>query len=132
MSFRMSFFPSRRGFGWPVVSTLAALFLLAIASHGWAQGLLSEAQARLKAVAILKGDPYGETTKAAAEKIRKAQLIAGGTSDCGASPVVRPVWQFHVVVPKDIVAHGNEPIDGYLVIDARSGKLECASLPFLD
>ena len=110
----------------------AAGLLLAIETSATAQGYLSEERARLKAATILKGNPYGETNKAAATRIQKAQLVTAGVTDCGSEPVTRPVWQFHVIVPKDVVSYGNEPIDGYLVIDARSGKLVCASLPFLD
>ena len=96
------------------------------------QGMLSEKQARLKAAAILKGDPYGSTIEIAASRIAKAQLLVSGTTDCGASAVKSPVWQFLVVVPKGAIPTQHSEIRGYLVLDARSGKMECAGLPFLD
>jgi hypothetical protein len=37
------------------------------------------------------------------------------------------VWEFHVVAKGD-----NGPIDGHLALDARTGKMVCANLPFLD
>jgi hypothetical protein len=112
-----------------LAAVLCASFLLTFATCATARDL-SEQQARQKAAAILKGDPYGRTAKIAGSRIRKAQLIKAGTTDCGR--VTKPVWQFHVTVPANVVAHGNEPIDGSLVLDARSGELQCASLPFLD
>jgi hypothetical protein len=41
------------------------------------------------------------------------------------------VWAFHVVVPPAKDRDGG-PIDGWIVIDAKSGRLVCANLPFLD
>lgn len=93
---------------------------------------LSEVQARSNAAAVLKGDPYGRTASAAASRIQKGQLLVAGTSDCGKQPIVRPVWQFHVTVPANVISYGSEAINGYLVLDARSGKMLCTSLPFLD
>jgi hypothetical protein len=112
-----------------VPAILCSGLLLLTTTHAVARDL-SEQQARVKAAAILKSEPYGPTAKVAASRIRQAQLINAGTTDCGT--VTKPVWQFHVTVPANVVAHGNEPIDGYLVLDARSGKVVCASLPFLD
>jgi hypothetical protein len=96
------------------------------------QGLMGERQARLKAAAILKGDPYGSTVEIAAGRILKAQLIVAGTTDCSSSTFANPVWQFLVVVPKDANPSQDNEIRGYLVLNARTGKLECANLPFLD
>jgi len=110
---------------------IATVFVTCNLSHAHARDL-SEQQARQKAAAILKGDPYGPTAKIAGSRIQKAQLIKAGTTDCDGSPVIRPVWQFHVTVPANVVAYGNELIDGYLVLDARSGTMQCATLPFLD
>jgi len=92
--------------------------------------LFSEAQARAKAIAILKGDPYGNTSREVAGRIVETQLISAGTV-CE-KPVRSPLWQFHVVVPKNVISQGNPAIDGYLFIDGRSGKMICALLPFLD
>lgn len=113
-------------FGWAEITSVKAV-------AGTASALeLSEAQARNKAAVILQGDPYGPTVNVAASRIQKAQLLTAGTTDCGGGAVTRPVWQFHITVPANVVSYGNEPINGYLVLDARSGKMLCASLPFLD
>ncbi len=92
--------------------------------------LLSEKQARAKAIAILKGDPYGNTTSEIARRIVEAHMITAGTV-CG-EKVHSPLWHFHVVVPENVVPYGNNAIDGYLDIDGRSGEMVCARLPFLD
>lgn len=97
-----------------------------------AQGkLLSEQQARAKAIGILKGDPYGTTAQAVAKNIKKAQLVMAAASNCGGGyKVNKPVWQFHVTVPAGKRVEG--PIDGWLVLDGRTGEMFCASLPLLD
>lgn len=110
------------------VICLLTCFLTALSAN--AAELLSEEQARAKAIAILKGDPYGNTPREVGGRIVEAQMIAAGTV-CG-KKVRSPLWQFHVVVPENVVSYGNAAINGYLVIDARSGKLLCAGLPFLD
>ena len=66
----------------------------------------------------------------AGKQKRAAQLITAG-SVCGAK-LTRPVWRFQVFVPKARNPSGDNDISGYLVIDARTGKLVCAGLPFLD
>lgn len=91
---------------------------------------LSEEQALAIAIGILKGDPYGNTETEVASHITEAKMITAGTA-CG-EKVRSPVWHFHVFVPKEDMPIGDSPIDGYLVIDGRSGKLLCAGLPFLD
>ena len=96
-----------------------------------AAGAMSERQARTAAAKILKGDPYGNTTDQIMQNIASAQLLAAGTTLCG-TKVIRPVWQFHVVVPKNRNPSGDSKIDGFLTIDATTGKLVCAGLPFLD
>lgn len=100
-----------------------------LSASAYSANHLSEAVARTKAATILKGDPYGSTVAIAANKIEKAQLISGGSTECGTPASKRPVWQFRVVVPK---RGDQDAIEGYLVIDAVSGKLQCAGLPFLD
>lgn len=113
-----------------VASGFAVAFTADAAAQ--AQGLLSEKQARLKAATILKGDPYGSTVEIAASRIAKAQLLVSGTTDCGASAVTSPVWQFLVIVPRGTVPTQSNEIRGYLVLDARTGRMTCAGLPFLD
>ena len=97
-----------------------------------AAALLSEQQARGKAIDILQGDPYGATPEAVAMAIKQAQFLQdGNTRACGARR--RPVWEFHVVVVtpnKDQFSNG--VIDGFLALDARSGRMVCANLPLLD
>lgn len=91
-----------------------------------AAGLLAKPQALAKAISILKGDPYGKTDAEVAGNIKQAQVLPqGGSTPCGA--LKKPIWQFHVMVQS--AAHH---IDGYLVLDARSGKMLCANLPMLD
>lgn len=113
------------------VAATAMLFLLA---HNavYAAALLSEQQAQAKAVNILKGDPYGRTRAEVAGNIKDAELVRdGNTKACGAKKM--PVWEFHVVVvTADKTQFKNGVIDGYLALDAGTGKLLCANLPLLD
>jgi hypothetical protein len=108
----------------------AAIFTLAL---DCAQGasMLSEQQARAKAIGILKGDPYGKTDAEVAKDIKQARLLQNANSKaCGGKATA---WEFHVVVVtpnKD--QFNNGVIDGYLAIDPRTGKMLCANLPLLD
>lgn len=95
-----------------------------------AAGAMTESLARAAAVKILKGDPYGKTDKQVLKNVTEAQLVTAG-SVCGAK-VTHPLWRFQVFVPKARNPSGDNDIRGYLVIDARTGKLVCAGLPFLD
>jgi hypothetical protein len=115
-----------------VAITLAAAFVAAAPEIGpaGAASVMTERQARVAAARILKGDPYGGNFDEIIQNIESAQLITAG-SVCG-SRVTKPVWQFHVVVPKERNPSGDNEINGFLVIDARTGKLVCAGLPFLD
>ncbi|MCL2713699.1 MAG: hypothetical protein FWD68_03650 [Alphaproteobacteria bacterium] len=96
--------------------------------------LLSEQQARLSAAAILRGEPYGDSIEEAASRIVAAELATSGNTGCGKATRRNPVWQLHVVVPKEADKHGGreEPIEGRLVLDARSGRLLCTNLPTAD
>lgn len=111
-------------------AAVAAVTLTCGGAH--AASLLTEQQAYAKAVGILQGDPYGSTPADVRKNIKQAQLLQdGNTRACGAKK--RPVWEFHVVVAtdnKDQFDHG--VIDGYLALDARSGKILCANLPMLN
>jgi hypothetical protein len=110
----------------------AAAAILALA-FDCAQGaaMLSERQARAKAIGILKGDPYGKTDAAVAKNIREARLVQNADSKaCGGKTTA---WELHVVVVtanKD--QFNNGVIDGYMAIDPRTGKMLCANLPLLD
>ena len=113
------------------VAATALVFLLAH-NAAFAAALLSKQQARAKAVNILKGDPYGRTQAEITGNIKDAQFVRdGNTRACGAKKT--PVWEFHiVVVTADKNQFNNGVIDGYLALDAGTGKLLCANLPVLD
>jgi hypothetical protein len=90
-----------------------------------AASTLSEQQARAKAIAILKGDPYGRTSAEVVGHIKAVRLVQNGESPaCGGRTTA---WEFHVVV-----ATADKQIDGYLAIDPQTGKMICANLPLLD
>jgi len=96
-----------------------------------AASTMSEQQARAKAIAILRGDPYGRTNVEVASHIKAARLLQNGQSSaCGTKTAA---WEFHVVVvTRDKDKYDNGVIDGYLAIDARTGKILCANLPQMD
>jgi hypothetical protein len=110
----------------------AAIVTLTIVGADAAR-LMSEQEARARAIAILKGEPYGKTAAQVARLIKQARLAQNGsTKACGARQLPA-AWEFHVVVvtaQKELYNKG--VIDGYLAIDARTGKLLCANLPLLD
>ena len=114
----------------PLTATAAIFGLTLSCAH--AASLLSEQQARAKAIEILKGDPYGRTAAEVAKNIKQVQLIQdGNTKACGIKK--GPAWEFHIVVVtanKD--QFNNGVIDGYLALNARTGKILCANLPLLD
>lgn len=96
-----------------------------------AADLLNEAAARTAAINILMGDPYGKTARDVGLNISSSELIMSGKNKCGNNST-SPVWQVHVVVPANRNPNGSGAIDGFLLLDARSGKKKCAGLPFLD
>src|SRR5260370_34162346 len=110
-------------------AAIAAILLLGV---NVAQAvLLSEQQARSKAVKVLMGDPYGRTVGEVAKNIKDARLIQdGNTKACG--PMHRPAWEFHVVVTSNKDQFNNGVIDGYLALDAHTGEILCANLALLD
>lgn len=114
-----------------LVGVTAAVFMLMVdCAH--AASLLSEQQARAKAINILKGDPYGKTPDQVSRNIKQVQLVQdGNTKACGARKT--QAWEFHiVVVTADKDRFNNGIIDGFLAIDARTGRILCANLPLLD
>lgn len=115
----------------PRLFALALLAAVLAAAPARAAGAMTERQARAAAAKILEGDPYGNTTDQIAQNIAGAQLLSAGATRCG-TKVTKPVWQFHVVVPKNRNPSDDSKIDGFLAIDAGTGKLVCAGLPFLD
>jgi hypothetical protein len=116
------------------LSILCFWLLLDLDIHAAAQpaprNTMTEAQASFAAIKILKGNPYGDTDRDVARTIHDSQLIVAG-SVCGRK-VERPVWQFHVMLPEKTTDPVHGVIDGFLDIDARTGKMVCAGLPFLD
>ncbi len=109
---------------------IAALAVFAfVVSSVQAAGPMSEQQARAHAIKILMGDPYGTTTEQVSKNIKDVKLVRDGRTLCG--KLKSAVWQFHVVVPKP-VNNPDSPIDGYLSLDASSGKMLCANLPMLN
>jgi len=99
-----------------------------------AQGtLLSRQDAHERAVEILKGDPYGRTSAEVSRAIKSELLVVDGKDEnaCEVDYRERPAWRFHVVVEKNGSTAANG-IDGYLWLDAKTGVLLCAGLPFLD
>ncbi len=113
-----------------VVTALVASLILGSAAP--AASLLSEREARTKAISVLKGDPYGATDAEVAGNIKQTRWVQDGkTRACGSKKI--PAWEFHVVVvtgKKEQFSNGI--IDGYLALDARSGRLLCTNLPLLD
>jgi hypothetical protein len=112
------------------IAATAAICMLAFdCAHG--APIMSEQQARARAIHILKGDPYGKTEVAVARNIKQARLLLSATSKaCGDKATA---WEFHVVVVtsnKDRFKEG--VIDGYLAIDPRKGRMLCTNLPLLD
>jgi len=113
---------------------VATLIVLLALPHTAAEAasLLSESQARNKAIQILTGDPYGNSVAEVSSHIVEMRLAqSGDIRACGLRK--GPAWEAHVVVVtpnKDQFNHG--VIDGYLALDARNGKLRCANLPLID
>lgn len=112
------------------LSAMTAVGIWVSLAH--AKDLFSEEQARARAARIIRGDPYGSTLTAAAQTIKQARLFRQGeTSSCGTMD--GPAWEFHIAVMtanKD--QFNNGLIDGYLVLDARTGEIKCTNLPLLD
>lgn len=110
---------------------IAAILVLTLGG-AHAASALSEQQARTKAINILKGDPYGKTPAEVAKNIKQVQYLPDGkTKACGRKK--RAAWEFHVVVVTDNKDQfDNGTIDGFLAIDAHTGKILCANLPMLD
>lgn len=100
-----------------------------VASSSALAAPMAEKTALAKAVDILQGDPYGSTTAQVLANITERRVTTRRDSVCGGG--AGAVWAFHVRVAKPS-SNPDQPIDGWLVLDAASGKLVCATLPFLD
>ncbi len=103
----------------------AASLAMTLAAPSRAADQLSEQQATRKAVALLRGDVYGDQLMQILGHIKKTELIDHGSTDCG-GVIASPVWAFHVQARL-----GQSPVDGWLYLDARTGEKTCASLPFM-
>jgi hypothetical protein len=112
-----------------VVPIALATAFFATSAH--AAGVMTEQQARMAAAKLLRGNPYGDTLNQIMKNIESAQLVTSGTVVCGVK-VTKPLWQFHILVPEARNPSGDHEINGFLAIDARTGKIACAGLPFLD
>lgn len=108
-----------------IITALTSALLL---SPAFSFDFLNEAQAHQQAVGILIGDPYGQTYAEVSRNISRAAIVIAGETECGA--VEQPIWSFQIqVAPK---RHGDSPIEGMLELDAVTGELLCAGLPFLN
>lgn len=113
-----------------IAITAAAFMLMSGCAH--AASLLTEQQVRAKAINILKGDPYGRTPDEVSRNIKQIRYAQdGNTRACGVRKT--PAWEFHVVVvTADKGQFNNGVIDGFLAVDAYTGRILCANLPLLD
>jgi hypothetical protein len=109
---------------------VATAIMVGSTISAWPSDVLSRAQARRTAIEILKGDPYGKSLREVRQNIRGMQFVSAGATKCGRFEF--PVWQIHVVVPQGRVKDRTSKIDGWLALNARTGKMICAGLPFLD
>jgi hypothetical protein len=96
---------------------------------------LSPDSAAEKAVSILQGDPYGNSKSEVLSGIDGQMLIVKGTDPCSKTRIKSPLWVFHVTATdRNSTDASGKPskIDGFLSLNASSGKMVCAGLPFLD
>lgn len=112
-----------------------ALVMLAMPIVVQAARLLGPEQATDAATSILKGPPYGSTKADVVSKIRSQTLIIKGNDPCSNTPVKAPAWVFRIEsTDQNSRDETGKPslINGFLTIDAASGKMTCAGLPYLD
>lgn len=116
------------------LGALAAAAALTPLPDALSQGAnLSQPAALQRAISILKGDPYGKTAAEVQKHIVGSALAFPGSRTLAAcGPMRKPVWVFDVAVPAKPGSGGHDAISGALVLDAATGRLDCASLPFLD
>lgn len=113
----------------PLIGLAAMCAVASFVAPAEAAGPMSEEKALAEAVAILKGDPYGDTPQAVLAGIHERRL--GPRRDTVCKGDDRLAWSFHVIVASSQTQPGGK-IDGWLVLDARTGRIICAGLPFLD
>jgi hypothetical protein len=108
---------------------LAICLVTASAFDADAAKLLTETQARAKAIKVLmdmaKEEPFlGRTREAASAHIKDVTLVSSGQTEC--DKITRPVWRVHIVVPADSNSKPTrDPVNGYLTFDARTGAYIC-------
>ncbi|MER2605372.1 MAG: hypothetical protein ABTQ29_06050 [Siculibacillus sp.] len=108
---------------------LTAAVLAVAAVPALAASTLSEKAALAEAVAILQGDPYGDTAAEVTANIVDRRLVPRRDTVCHGGDA--RVWAFRVVIPHP-KTNPDGRIDGWLVIDAAKGGIVCANLPFLN
>ncbi|WP_152529528.1 hypothetical protein [Aliihoeflea sp. 2WW] len=113
------------GLGQPAL--MAVLSGLAVMPAASSSQYLKEGEAHALAVGHLLGEPYGATHTEVAQNITSSALVIAGSTPCAS--VTAPVWSFQIDVPA--TRHGEQPIRGTLDVDAATGDLVCATLPFL-
>lgn len=93
--------------------------------------LLTQPKARTLAISILKGDPYGDNAAEVTQIIKGEILIVSGKREgaCDVEFRQSPAWVFRVQVPKTTI---REEINGELLLNAKTGKLICTTLPFIN
>ena len=96
----------------------AVLLLLCLSSGARAAATISADEATEAAVRALRGSDYGDNTVDVLNRLKPPQMLAAGSNPCG--PIKAPVWAFHITTP----------YDGWLYIDAATGRKQCSSLPF--
>lgn len=105
----------------------AGLLAASAATATQANDVMFVTEAQARAVRLLQGGLYGRTDSEVTRRIRRGELQRTGRTAC--APVTRPVWTFHVVVPASQNRATGQRIGGVLVLDAKSGKLLCTTLP---
>ena len=104
---------------------LAAIFA-AFAQPTEAMRILSEESARSAAIGALLGKPYGWTFDDVSRVVAAGRFVeADAKRMCAGNGA--PVWEFPVST-----THEGMSLRGVIQINARTGKLDCANLPFLD
>jgi len=96
--------------------------------------LISPNAAENIVVETLYGEPYGSTRGEIANSIKSQILIIKGNDPCQNSPAREPTWAFRVeaidVNSRDTSGQPSK-INGFLTLNAVSGKINCAGLPYL-
>ena len=87
--------------------------------------ILSAAEAQMAVAKILIGPLYGSNFDEVAQKIVRQEFTRD--RKCATKNMT---WEFQIVVSKG--ADTMNGVNGFIVLDATTGKMICAGLPFLD